>query len=121
MSNNILIIDDEKIFAKLLSLILVENGFNVKIAHSVRQAFTALKNFKPDVVLLDVKLPHGNEGLDFLTRFRNMPSYSQTPVIILSAKVQLHEVNAGIEAGASLYLCKPALIEDVIRHIKNYL
>ena len=117
----VLIIDDEKSFANLLGLILSEYDFTVKIANNVGQAFKALNQFRPDIVLLDVKLPHNNEGLDFLKKLRNIPEHRQTPVIILSAKVQLHEVNAGIEAGASLYLCKPILIDEVIKHIKRFM
>ncbi len=121
MSNNILIIDDEKIFVDLVADILQEHNYQVVAAYNVTQAFAELKSFKPDIVLLDVKLPFKNEGLEFLDRFRKTQGFEDTPVIILSAKVQLHEINAGLEAGANLYLCKPVLIEDVIEHIERIL
>lgn len=121
MSNKILIIDDEKIFVDLVADILKAHKYTVETANSVDSALAVLESYTPDVVLLDVKLPYKSEGLDFLQQFRNIPKFSETPVIILSAKVQLHEINAGMEAGATLYLCKPMLIEDVIDQIERFL
>lgn len=121
MSNNILIVEDETDFSDVMADILEEYNFFVKTASGVEQALETLDQFKPDLVLLDIKLPYDNEGLDFLHEFRNRPDHSQTPVIILSAKVQLHEISAGMKSGATLYICKPALIGDVIKHINKLL
>jgi DNA-binding response OmpR family regulator len=121
MSNNILIVEDEKYFARLMAKILKEDRFNTVIANTVNQALNALNNFKPDLVLLDIKLPHSNEGIDFLRKFRDLHEYSETPVLVLSAKVQLHEISDGIEAGATKYLCKPMSIKEIIKEIRYYL
>ncbi len=121
MSNKILIIDDEKIFADLVADILKEHKYTVETANSLDGALSVIESYTPDLVLLDVKLPSKSEGFDFLKQFRNIPKFSETPVIILSAKIQLHEIDAGMEAGATLYLCKPMLIEDVIIQIERFL
>jgi two-component system response regulator BaeR len=76
-----------------------------------------VKGNQPDLILLDLMLPH-RDGLDI---YRELRTFSQTPVIMATAKVD--EINRllGLELGADDYICKPYSIREVVARIKNVL
>lgn len=92
MSNTtkILVVDDDPDIVEILRLVLESANYEVAIAHSAAQAFDKLESFAPGLILLDVMMPEGTEGFQFVWKLRNdyPPEVAQTPIIILSA---IHE------------------------------
>jgi DNA-binding response OmpR family regulator len=61
------------------------------------------------------------DGIHVLKTLRSMACFAETPIIVLSAKGQLHEINAGMEAGADTYLCKPVMFDEILNTIMRHL
>lgn len=118
--SKILIVDDEINLVNMLQRLLKNLDYDVAVAMDGRQALERADQFAPDVILLDLKMPD-MDGLQVLETLRGTTSCAETPIIILSAKGQLHEINAGIEAGADTYLCKPVMFDEILNTIKRHL
>ena len=100
----ILVVDDEKHVVKLIKLTLKTRNYQIKEAFSGKEAFTLLKEIQPDLIILDLMMPEisGFQILEELRKEKNPP-----PVLILSAKGQLHDKVKGFASGALAYLSKP--------------
>jgi DNA-binding response OmpR family regulator len=116
----ILIVDDEKNLAIVFRQILESHGYETHIALDGKQGVESAKDLKPDVIVLDIKMPK-KDGISVLKELRSIPQFVETPIIVLSAKGQLHEINMGLKAGASTYLCKPVMPNDIIMKIEEFL
>lgn len=116
----ILIVDDEKNLATILKKLLENLDYDTHIALDGQQGIDLAYELNPDVILLDIKMPK-KDGISVLKELRSNPKFSKTPIVVLSAKGQLHEISAGIEAGASSYLCKPVVLDDIVDKIGEYL
>jgi DNA-binding response OmpR family regulator len=116
----VLAVDDDPIILRLLQLNLELEGFDVLTAADGREGLAAVREHKPDVVLLDVMMPH-LDGFQVCAAVRadEDASVARTPIIILSAKAQQADLDAGRRAGADEYVTKPfdplTLIELVDR------
>jgi len=86
----VLVVDDDPDIVEILRLVLQTEGYQVLTAHSAADAFAKLEATPPNLILLDVMMPEGTEGFQFVWRLRNeyAPELAQTPIIILSA---IHE------------------------------
>jgi DNA-binding response OmpR family regulator len=118
--SKILIVDDELNLINMLQRLLRNFGYDVAIATDGLEALEQANQFKPDVILLDIKIPH-MDGIQVLKTLRSAPRFAETPIIVLSAKGQLHEINAGMEAGADTYLCKPVMFDEILNTIMRHL
>ncbi|MDR0512832.1 MAG: response regulator transcription factor [Treponema sp.] len=103
MQGNILIIEDVKELADLVSLYLSREGFHVRIAESAEGAFAIIDEWTPDLVILDINLP-GMDGFEFLQKFRRV---SDTPVMVVSARDSDEDQISGLGIGADEYITKP--------------
>jgi CheY-like chemotaxis protein len=83
-------------------------------------ALKFLEQGKPDLILLDVMMPAAS-GLELCRHVRNAPGLASLPIIILSAKSQLEEVQEGLGAGADLYLLKPVSKNELIQAVRQVL
>ena len=63
----------------------------------------------------------GMDGIQVLKKLRRHPLFMETPIVVLSAKGQPHEINAGLVAGADTYLCKPVMFDEIFNTIQKYL
>jgi len=117
----ILVVDDEKSFTSLLKLNLEETGhYDVRVENWPEDALAAAKEFKPDLVLLDIimpRLPGGNVA----AQIKNDPHLKQTPIVFLTAAVRKHQVeeNDGIICDFPC-LAKPATVETIIEMIEKH-
>lgn len=118
MAYTILIVDDEKIICDFFKKKFEKDGFTAFAAFNGEDGITIFQEHSPDVVLMDVKMP-GMDGITAMQRIKEINP--DVPVILLSAKSQLHEIRAGLEAGADQYLTKPLLPEDIIKAVYGYL
>lgn len=117
--NKLLIVDDERPISAYLNRKLSKLGYTVHIAEDGEAALTQAFAHRPDLILLDVKLPK-RDGLSVCRQLKSDPRTAKIPVIILSAKAQSEEVQAGLAAGADKYLCKPLGFPDILNEIKRF-
>jgi CheY-like chemotaxis protein len=117
----ILIVDDEKSLTNLLKLNLEETGqYTVRVENWPEDALPAAREFKPNLVLLDIimpRLPGGNVA----AQIDADPELKGTPIVFLTAAVRKHQVeeNEGIICDHPT-LAKPATVEEVIAMIEKY-
>ena len=116
----ILIVEDEISNVELFTVLLEFEGYRVQAAGDVRQALEAIKVEAPDLILLDIMLPEAS-GLELCKILRNDPRYVSIPIVIVSAKTQLEDVDRGMQAGAVTYLLKPVAKEELITAVRNAL
>ncbi len=111
----ILIAEDETAIAKALKLMLEKAKFTVDIVHNGTQAWEYIRLSPYDVVVLDIMMP-GMSGLEVLSLMRE--EHMTVPVMLLTAKSEVEDRVAGLEAGADDYLAKPFATSEFIARVK---
>src|SRR4051794_38890096 len=106
MQPTVLVIEDEAATRQLLNDVLMRNGLDVIVAEDGPLGLEIAKNQKPDLILLDLRLPTVS-GLDVLRRLRAESATAAMPVIILTAENTEADIVVGLELGADDYLTKP--------------
>ena len=120
MSWSVLIVDDEPLTQDMLRLMLEPAGFRVTSAEHGVEALEKIQESKPDIVLLDVMMPH-MDGITVCKKLRSDPQTAALPIIMLSGKTHLNAVEEGLDAGANRYLSKPMSRADLIKNLKEVL
>jgi DNA-binding response OmpR family regulator len=112
----VLAVDDDPIILRLLELNLQLEGHEVVTAADGREGLDAVREHRPDVVLLDVMMPH-LDGFQVCAAVRSDddPELAATPIIILSAKAQQADVDEGLRVGATSYVTKPFDPVELVR------
>ncbi len=111
----ILVVDDEKNQREILSEILVDQGFSVKMAGSVSEAAQQLEQTRYDLVLTDFRMP-GGSGIDVAKKAMEMDP--KTAVIIMTAYADVESVIQAMQAGVLDYLLKPLNVDSVLKKIE---
>ncbi|MEI7027834.1 response regulator transcription factor [Paenibacillus sp. y28] len=117
MTKTILVVEDEEAISRVLAAYLKKAGFVVERAISGSEALERFGRQAPDLVLLDVMIP-APDGWEVLRRIRAM---SSCPVIMLTARGQLHERLSGLNEGADDYMTKPFVPEEVVARVQAVL
>ena len=113
----ILIVDDDENIAELISLYLTKECFETQIVYDGESALLAHKTFQPDLILLDIMLPR----MDGYQVCRELRTYSNTPIIMLSAKGEVFDKVLGLELGADDYMEKPFDSKELVARVKAIL
>ena len=113
----IMVVDDDSNICELLRLYLEKEGFDTVIASDGAQAVAKFDTEKPDLMLLDVMMPH----LDGWQVCREIRKKSQCPIIMVTAKGEVFDRVLGLELGADDYIVKPFETKEVIARIKAVL
>ncbi len=111
----ILIVEDEKSLAYLISERLTEESYQVYTAHDGNEALHLFHLEKPNLILLDVMLPK-LDGFEVLRTIRNTDAH--TPILFLTARIQPKDAVKGIEWGANDYIRKPFSMDEILVRIK---
>jgi two-component system response regulator MprA len=114
----LLVVDDDPSVREALALLLELNGFDVDTASDGREAIRVMAVDSPDAVILDVLMP-GIDGIEVCRRMRAVAD--RTPVLMLTARAEVSERVAGLEAGADDYLAKPFAREELIARLRALL
>ncbi|MGC8501848.1 winged helix-turn-helix domain-containing protein [Desulfurella sp.] len=117
---NILIVEDEETISHLIEFNLNKEGFKTVIAGDANYAMLLLKDFIPNVIILDLMLP-GLQGEDFLRLLKSKNEYKDIAIIILSAKSQESIITKLLADGADDYIVKPFSVKVLIAKIKALL
>jgi two-component system response regulator AtoC len=106
----ILIIDDEKVILESLGMFLTEKGYEARTAASVAEGLEEINGFKPDAIILDIRLPDGN-GLDLLRELK--VGNHDAAVIMITAFHDMDTTIRAIKLGAAEYITKPIDVEEL--------
>jgi len=113
----ILIVDDEATTAEMFSLMLENEGYRTVVVHGTGTAIRAIQQHRPTLVLVDVMMS-GLSGLELCRYIRREPDLSDLPIVIASAMSQPEDVQAGMDAGANVYLMKPISKADLLEGLE---
>ncbi len=110
----VMVVDDEPALREALELALRLGGFEVELVPDGREAIRQLPLTRPDVVLLDVLMPE-LDGIEVCRRMRG--AGDRTPVLMLTARDEVDDRVAGLEAGADDYLAKPFALPELLARL----
>ena len=96
------------------------SGYAVLKSYGAEPAISLITEKKPDAIVLDMMMPDLS-GVDFLHRIRGNPDLADIPVIIVSARTLPQDIQAGLEAGASIYLTKPVTYQQLSEAVQETL
>lgn len=117
MRPTILVVDDDAATRKMINTALEQSGYNVVDAGTAAAAVEAINREDPDVVLLDLILPDG-DGVQVCKEVRE---YSEVSIIMVTAKRDLTDRLAGLDAGADDYVTKPLSMGELVARVKSLL
>ena len=118
---HILLIEDDPFLVDIYITKLEEANFKIEVAIDGKEALTKLKEKKPDLVVLDIILPH-IDGWEILRKIKQDPKLKDLKVIVLSNLGQKEEIERGLKLGAIKYLIKAHYApSEVIEEIKKCL
>jgi len=95
--------------------------FTIFKAESGEEAVQIAKKEKPDLIIMDIMMPGGMNGLEATRIIRRYPDTSGVKIIMLTAKGQKNDIEQGFEAGADEYFIKPFSPLDLIRKVEEVL
>ena len=109
-----LVVDDDAALAEMLSIVLRNEGFDSRLCWSGDRALAEFRDYRPDVVLLDLMLP-GKDGIDVCREIR---AESGVPIVMLTAKSDTVDIVVGLESGADDYVVKPFKPKELVARIR---
>lgn len=104
-NTKVLIIDDDRTLCEMYNERLKAEGFQVKIAFDGKEGLSKAVGFRPDVILLDLKMPKMS-GFEVLEKLKSKPETKNIPVIVLTALIQEENKTKALQIGASDYIIK---------------
>ncbi|HEV7471431.1 MAG: two-component system, OmpR family, response regulator MtrA [Pseudonocardiales bacterium] len=114
MKSRVLVVDDDPALAEMLTIVLRGEGFDTAVVGDGTRALPAVRDMRPDVVLLDLMLP-GMNGIDVCRAIR---AESGVPIIMLTAKSDTVDIVLGLESGADDYVVKPFKPKELVARIR---
>jgi DNA-binding response OmpR family regulator len=117
MTQTILVVDDERKLREMIRTYLEQDGYRVVEAGNGREALYVARYEKPDLIILDLMMPEMG-GYDFM---RTYSKEAETPVIMLTAKIEEGDKVLGLELGADDYVTKPFGIRELIARVRAVL
>src|SRR5690606_29877583 len=117
MNTRILIIDDEANIRRMVGSLLKAEGFEVAEAANGNAGLLAIPEVRPELILLDLMMPPGPDGLATLERIR--ASDAEIPVIMMSGKAQLSDAVRAVQMGAFQFLEKPLAPESLLVAVRS--
>jgi len=110
----VLVVDDDPALSEMLAIVLRNEGFDSRVSSSGDRALADFRDYRPDVVLLDLMLP-GKDGIDVCKEIR---AESGVPIVMLTAKSDTVDVVVGLESGADDYVVKPFKPKELVARIR---
>lgn len=113
----VVVVDDERHIREMLTIGLEREGFSVRAAADGVEALSTVKEWAPDLIVLDVMLPK-IDGVALLPMLRR---FTEAPIVMLSAKGETHDKIEGLTHGADDYISKPFEIEELVARLQTAL
>jgi two-component system response regulator MtrA len=114
MAARVLVVEDDPAAAEMLAIALRQAGFETAVVSEGPNALPAMRELKPDLVLLDLMLP-GMSGIDVCKAIR---AESGVPIVMLTAKSDTVDVVLGLESGADDYMIKPPKTQELVARLR---
>ena len=118
MKPSVLIVDDEANIVLSLEFLMGEAGFDVRVARDGEAALEAVRDRRPDVVLLDVMTQVKN-GYEVCQAIRADPALREVKIVMLTAKIREVEREKGLALGADEYVTKPFSTRELVERVKR--
>jgi len=115
MPKTVLTIDDDTAITELLAMLLRTHGYEVLTANNGEEGIKAIKDMKPHVVVLDLMMP----GMDGWQVCKHVRTFSNVPIVILSALDDPAMIASALDAGADDYLVKPVSSSILVAHLNR--
>ena len=116
----ILVVEDDRDIGELVSRYLEKAGYAVDLLSSGRDALTAIRERPPDLIVLDLMLPHV-DGLEICRLVRSQEATSALPIVMLTARAEESERIVGLEIGADDYIAKPFSPNELVARVRALL
>jgi len=120
MAGEILIVDDEPNIILSLEFLMKKEGYDVRTASNGEEALHAIKESKPDLVLLDVMMPCV-DGYEVCESVRSDPEFNDVRIVMLTAKGREVEREEGLALGADDYVTKPFATRDLVDKVREFM
>ena len=120
MAATILVVDDEPSIVRLVTATLESKGYEVIPAYDGEEALVKVKHHKPDLIILDIMMPH-MDGRECRKRLLDNPETAEIPVIHLSAVGNFEKQLNAVEGGITDYVTKPFTPSDLADRVKDML
>jgi len=120
MSRRILIVDDEPNIVTSLEFLMRGDDYEVRVARNGEEALQLAESFRPDVVLLDVMMPH-RSGFEVCQKIRENPVLGDVKIVMLTAKGRDVEKEKGLDLGANAYITKPFSTKELMNTVRGLL
>jgi DNA-binding response OmpR family regulator len=117
MAKHILVVDDDTLLRRSLSLQLEQAGYRVSPAENAEDALAIAQRDRPNLILLDIGLP----GMDGLEAMRQVQKEMDVPIIFVTARRRELDTILGLELGADDYITKPFNPDVLLAHVKAVL
>lgn len=117
MSGFILIVEDEEKLAHLMSDYFVHGGYQTHCLHRGDEVLPWLQEHQPDAIILDIMLP-GTDGIEICKEVR---TFSDVPILMVTARVEEVDRLLGLDMGADDYICKPFSPKEVVARVNSIL
>jgi len=114
----IVVADDDPIVVRFLSAVFRDEGFDVRTADDGEKAIQVIREFQPDVIILDLVMPY-RDGFEVCQKVRSVPETRRTPVIILSMKEKEQDALRAFEVGADDYIRKPFNALELVARVRK--
>jgi two-component system, OmpR family, response regulator MtrA len=110
----VLVVDDDAALSEMLTIVLRNEGFDSRVCPTGDRALAEFRDYRPDVVLLDLMLP-GKDGIDVCKEIR---AESGVPIVMLTGKGDTIDIVVGLESGADDYVVKPFKPKELVARIR---
>lgn len=114
MKKSILVVEDDKAIRNLITTTLETQGYGFHVADTGQKAILEAVSYQPDIIILDLGLPD-MDGVEIITKVR---SWSNNPIIVVSARSEDKDKIKALDAGADDYLTKPFSIDELLARIR---
>ena len=109
----VLVVDDEPEITDIVETFLAEAGYTVTVENHSRQAIAKAKEFKPDVVILDIMMPD-IDGYAICQEMKQDPALASVPIIFLTGKDRNDDMGRSLKAGGDMFIKKPFSCERLL-------
>ena len=117
----ILVVDDKEDSRVLVGKVLRLRGYEVIGAGTGEDAITMAQNELPDLILMDVRMPGGIDGLEATRRIKAMPQLAHIPILAMTASVRPEDMQRALDKGCSSFIRKPIDIDELPKEVAEYI
>ena len=117
----VLFVEDHEAQRDIVKQVLKQHGYEVDVARSGEEGLEKTREWHPDVVLMDLRMPGRINGLVAIRQLRDNPDTAVIPIIVISAWGSAEHKKQALDAGANVHFTKPVSIDELIAAINRHL